>query len=103
MPEDQGIYRIAVLRPDSSATQPNKFAEELGPLEREDSWSKTSLQILVAELQNSEGPSPNHLLARQVFLRSETGSQEADAIFLDFPKIAAGGSPGAGRSSKNAS
>ena len=62
---------------------------------------KTALQISVWQLQNSVGLSPIHLLAQKFFLYSNVQSpQEADAILLEFPKIAADGSPGAGRSSK---
>ena len=68
MKKDQGIYRNAVLRLDSSVTQPYNFTDKLLPLVREDSRLKTSLQISVLKLQNSEGLFPMHSLAQQVFL-----------------------------------
>ena len=52
-------------------------------------------------MQNSEGVSLIHLLARQVSLYSETGgSHGADAILVEFPKKATGGSLETLRSSK---
>ena len=68
MKKDQGNCRNAVLRLDSSVTQPYNFTDKLLPLVGEDSRLKTSLQISVLELQNSEGLFPMHSLAQQFFL-----------------------------------
>ena len=72
MKKDQGIYRNAFLRLDSSAIQPYNFADKLLLQEREDSRLKIALQVSELELQNAEGFSPIHLLALQFSLCSET-------------------------------
>ena len=56
------------------------------------------------EVRNSEGLSLQFIcsLGKSPAHR-ETGSQEADAKFLEFPKIAADGSTGASKSSKTCS
>ena len=66
------FYRNAVLRFDSSVTQPSNFADKLLPHEKQDSRMNTSLQMSVWDLQNSVGLSAMHMLARQVSLYSAT-------------------------------
>ena len=74
--------------------QPCKSANKILLPERGGFQVENFLQISVWVWPNSEGFSLTHSLDRR------TGSQGADARLLEIPKIAAGGSPGVGGSSK---
>ena len=77
MQMDKGTYRNSVTRLDSSVVQPCNSADKLLLHEREDSRLKTSLQISVSVLPNSEYFFPIDSLDLQVSLNSETPARIA--------------------------